>query len=459
MSTAEIQPIANLCYTPTPFDIDEKRAIGDAALTAVECHVLANGMTVLLKEVHHAPVCCWWLLYRVGSRDEPAGMTGAAHWVEHMMFRGTERFPMGVLDAAIDRLGGVWNAQTAQDYTAYYTTLPTAEIGLALEVEADRMRNLLFKAEDFEAERRIILSERQSAANDPLFALDERLNHCAFREHGYRHDALGEEEDLRRLDRATLYDFYQQHYRPANAIAVAAGAFDSVAMLSQIRALYEALPATEALPPPVRIEAPQTSERRFQLRHEGENAFIEIAYRAPPVTHPDWFPLAVLAGILAGASGPGSGNIDNRTSRLYRRLVKGGLAVAVDGNLSPRRDPYLYHLTLTLQHGQEAAEVELAALAELERLRQGELSEREIERAKKQARALFAYSTEGVTGQAFWLAFAENFDSHRWFEEYVERLSAVTTEEIREVARRYLRPEQRIVGWLQPRAQSHPALS
>ena len=419
-------------------------------MSAVRRHVLANGMTILLKEVRHAPVCSWWLLYRVGSRDEAPGMTGTAHWVEHLMFRGSGRFPMGALDNAIDRLGGVWNAQTAQDYTAYYATLPAAHISLALEAEADRMRNLTFALEDVEAERRIILSERQSAANDPLFALDELLNHYAFEEHGYRHEVLGEEEDLRRLGRDALWNFYRQHYRPANAIGVAAGAFDSEEMLAQIRALYEGIPEEGApLPSPsARVEPPQTSERRFQIEGEGENAFIEIAYRAPPAAHEDWFALAVLGSLLAGPSGPGSGNVDNRTCRLYRALVKSGLAVAVDGNLSPRCDPYLYNLTLTVQHGRDLAEVEAAALAEIGRLRAGDLGEEEIARAKKQTRALFAYSAEGVTGQGFWLAFAESFAGYRWFEDYVERVAAVTWEQVLAAARRYLRPEQRIVGWL-----------
>ena len=419
-------------------------------MSAVRRHVLANGMTILLKEVRHAPVCSWWLLYRVGSRDEAPGMTGTAHWVEHLMFRGSGRFPMGALDNAIDRLGGVWNAQTAQDYTAYYATLPAAHISLALEAEADRMRNLTFALEDVEAERRIILSERQSAANDPLFALDELLNHYAFEEHGYRHEVLGEEEDLRRLGRDALWNFYRQHYRPANAIGVAAGAFDSEEMLAQIRALYEGIPEEGApLPSPsARVEPPQTSERRFQIEGEGENAFIEIAYRAPPAAHEDWFALAVLGSLLAGPSGPGSGNVDNRTCRLYRALVKSGLAVAVDGNLSPRCDPYLYNLTLTVQHGRDLAEVEAAALAEIGRLRAGDLGEEEIARAKKQTRALFAYSAEGVTGQGFWLVFAESFAGYRWFEDYVERVAAVTWEQVLAAARRYLRPEQRIVGWL-----------
>ena len=360
---------------------------------------------------------------------------------------------MGTLDSAIDRLGGVWNAQTAPDYTAYYTTLPVAQIPLALDAEADRMRNLNFTAEDVEAERRIILAERRSTANDPLFALDERMNQCAFTEHGYRHEVLGEEEDVQRLGHEQLWEFYQQHYQPANAIGVAVGAFESGKMLSELRRFFGKLPNRDfsAPPQPPRREPPQTGERRFEIAHEGENEFIEIAYRAPAANHEDWFALSVLGSLLAGPSGPGSGNVDNRTCRLYQALVKTGLAVAIDGNLSPRRDPYLYHLTITVQHGRNLGDVEEVALATVERLRQGEIGADEINRAKKQTRALFAYSSEGVTGQGFWLSFTENFAGHEWFEDYVNRIESVSREQVIQAARRYFRPEQRIVGRLRAR--------
>lgn len=428
-------------------------------MSEVHRHLLPNGMTILLKEVWHAPICSWWMLYRVGSRDETAGMTGAAHWVEHMMFRGTERFPMGMMDDAIDRLGGIWNAQTAQDYTAYYTTLPIAHVQLALEAEADRMRNLSFRAEDVEAERRIILAERRSVANDPLFALDEGMNHCAFTKHGYRHEVLGNEEDLQRLDGEQLRRFYRQHYIPEQAIGVAVGAFEQEKMLAMIAEQFAGIPPSCSLPLAVKhsqkhshVEPAQSSERRFTVEWDGENEFLEIAYRVPSATHEDWYALSVLASVLAGPSGPGSGHVDNRTCRLYEALVKTGHAAAIDGNLSPRCDPYLYHLTITLQHGRALAEVEDIALAEVERIRAGEIREDELARAKKQTRALFAYSSEGVTGQGFWLSFAENFAGYEWFEHYVQRIDAVTGEQVHRAALQYFQPDQRIIGWLRARS-------
>ena len=132
-------------------------------MSNVTRHVLSNGMVVLLKEVHSAPIISWWVLYRIGSRIERTGITGISHWVEHMMFKGTEQFPAGYLDKAIDRVGGSWNAQTFLDYTAYYETLPAGEIDLALRAEADRMINAQFDPEEVESERTVIIAERQGA--------------------------------------------------------------------------------------------------------------------------------------------------------------------------------------------------------------------------------------------------------------------------------------------------------
>lgn len=143
---------------------------------AVQRHVLENGLVVILKEVQSAPLISWWVLYRIGSRNEPTGKTGISHWVEHMMFKGTEAFPAKEVDKMFDRLGGTWNAQTSFDYTAYYETLPADKIDLALRHEADRMVNARFDIEEVESERTVIISERQGLENSPLFWLDEEIS-------------------------------------------------------------------------------------------------------------------------------------------------------------------------------------------------------------------------------------------------------------------------------------------
>ncbi len=425
--------------------------MGEVKLSAVTRHILDNGLTVLLKEVHSAPIISWWVLYRVGSRNERTGNTGCAHWVEHMMFKGTEQFPGGELDRMIDRLGGSWNAQTFMDYTAYYETLPADRIDLALQLEADRMVNAIFEADEVDSERTVIISERQGAENSPMFWLGEEVTAAAFRVHGYHHEIIGDMADLETMTRDDLYTFYRRHYMPGNAIAVAVGAFDSAEMLEKIQALYGGIPP--GAPPKlfVRPEPEQNGERRVKVERPGKTAFVEMSYRAPAATDPDWFRLAILDSVLAGPSGLGGG-IDNKTSRLYRALIETELAASVSGSLIPTIDPYLYSFSATVRDGRTLEEVEAALNAEIERVRQEDITEAELNKAKKQARALFAYSTEGVTGQAFWLAFAENFASYEWFEHYMDHLEAVTVADVRRAAERWLRPQARTVGWFVPLA-------
>ena len=423
-------------------------------MSPVTRHVLANGMVVLLKEVHTAPLISWWVLYRVGSRNEPTGRTGVSHWVEHMLFKGTEAFPAGYLDKAIDREGGQWNAQTFLDYTAYYETMPADKIDLALRLEADRMANARFDPEEVDSERTVIISERQGAENSPLFWLGEEMSAAAFRVHGYHHEIIGDMHDLETMTREDLYGHYKRYYMPNNAIAVAVGSFDSAEILERIRALYEPIPAGELPEMFARPEPPQHGERRVRVERPGGSAYVDVSYHAPAATDPDWFALSVFNSVLTGPSSLGGGGIDNKTSRLYRALVETELAASVDGSLMPTIDPHLYGVTATVRDGRTPEEVEAVILREIERAVAGDITAEEIARARKQARALFAYSTERVTMQAFWLAFAENFSSYEWFERYVEELDRVTLDQVLEAARKYLRPQNRIVGIFAPVAPS-----
>ncbi len=419
-------------------------------MSSVTRHVLDNGLVVILKEVHTAPIISWWVLYRVGSRNERTGTTGVSHWVEHMLFKGTDMFPPGALDKAIDRLGGSWNAQTFLDYTAYYETLPAEHVDLALRLEADRMINAKFDPKEVDSERTVIISERQGAENSPTFWLTEEVQGAAFRVHGYHHEIIGDMTDLETMTRDDLYNHYKRHYVPNNAIAVAVGDFDSAEMLEKIKALYGVIPAGEQPKLFARPEPDQMGERRVRVERPGRGTFIEVGYHVPAANHPDWFKMEILNSILCGADSMGGGGIDNKTSRLYKALVETELAAGVDGGMTQTVDPFLYTISLTLREGRDPEEVESALYREIDRLREGDITERELARAKKQARALFAYSTERITTQAFWLAFAESFDSYNWFEGYLARLEAVTLEDVHEVAQMYLRPQNRTVGYFVP---------
>ncbi len=418
--------------------------------TSVQKHVLENGLTVLLKPIAHTPLVSWRVMYRVGSRNEQTGQTGISHWVEHMMFKGTPDFPGDQLDRMIDREGGYWNAHTFMDFTAYFETMPADRIDLALRLEADRMVNAIFEPDEVARERTVIISERQGSENSPLFWLREEVSAAAFRVHPYHHEIIGDMADLHTMTRDDLYNHYRRYYTPNNAVAVAVGSFDPARMLNRIRELYGSIPPGDPPPPVTRTEPEQVGERRVRVERPGQTTFLIYAYKSPAATDPDWFKLAVLASVLGGPSLLGGAAIDNKTSRLYRALVLSGLAADVQLSFYPTIDPYLFSIYVTLREDSDPSAVEAALEEELSRIRQQPISPAELEKAIKQARALFAYSTEGVTGQGFWLAFCENFDSYEWFERYVERLSAVTVDDVQTAAQQYLIPQRRTVGWYIP---------
>ncbi len=412
----------------------------------VSRHVLDNGMVVLLKESHSAPLISWWVFYRVGSRNEYTGQTGISHWVEHMMFKGTEKFAAGYLDKEIERNGGVWNAQTSFDYTAYFETLPADRITLALEAEADRMMNATFQADEVESERTVIISERQGAENNPLFWLGEEVQAAAFRVHPYHHMIIGDMADLESMTRDNLYTHYKHFYVPNNAIVVAVGDFDSAEMLAEIERVYGGLPRGDVPAEAVRTEPEQSGERRVDVERPGSTQFLELLYRAPAVMDKDWFAFAALDSVLGGPSGPGGGNIDHKTSRLYQGLVESGLAVEIASQLYMNKDPFGYNITVVVRDDRTLDEAQAALDALLDDLRDNSITQAELDKAKKQARAAFAYATENATGQARWLGYAEMLGDYRLFTDFVPRLEAVTLDDVNRVARHYLRRNQRTVG-------------
>jgi zinc protease len=414
---------------------------------------LDNGLTVVLKEMHHAPVTSFMVWYRVGSRNERPGLTGVSHWVEHMMFKGTPTFPDGMLDRMVSREGGHWNAFTWLDFTAYYETMPANRIDLALRLEADRMVNTMMTAEEVESERTVIISERQMYENDPRFQLNEELTSAAFRVHPYHHEVIGDLVDLQTMTRDDLYTYYRRHYVPNNAIAVAVGDFKMDEMLDRIEALFGSLAAGTAVAHVTRKEPVQKGERRLVVHGPGDTAYLTFAYRAPPATHPDYFPLALLNAAFAGGSSLGmfGGGGSNKSSRLYKALVNTELAASAYGGLMPTIDPHLYTLSAIVRAGRSLSEVEAALKAELGRLATQPITQQELDKALKRAKAEFVLAGESITGQAQLIGMTEAvIGDYHWYETVLEKLSAVSLADIERVREQYLRRQQRTVGWYEP---------
>jgi len=422
--------------------------------------VLPNGLTVHLKEIHTAPIISHWVWYRVGSRNERPGYTGISHWVEHMQFKGTRQFPAGVMDKAISRDGGFWNAMTSMDWTAYFETMPADKIDQALRLEADRMMNSTYDPEEVASERTVIISELEGDENEPMFRLSEAVQAKAFDVHTYHHETIGSKEDLHHIQRDDLYGHYRSAYNPQNAILAMAGDFDTKHMLERIEELYSPIPgkAPELFFP--QAEPALGGERRMEVAGPGETAFLQLAYRAPNGAHPDFLAFSIVDTLLTGPSGlsfMGGGGISNKTSRLYRALVERELAVSVYGGLQATIYPYLYDITMTVHPKHTPDEILAVIDGEIKRLQNELVSAEEIRRASKQARALFAYGTENITNQAFWLGFAEIFASYDWFLRYIDELEKVTPQDLQRIAQTYLRSENRVVGFYRPTGEKEQA--
>jgi len=410
---------------------------------------LDNGLTIVLKEMHHAPVISFMVWYRVGSRNEVPGQTGISHWVEHMMFKGTRQFPASRLDRLISREGGQWNAFTWLDFTAYYETLPAHRIDLALELESDRLVNLRMDAADVEAERRVIISERQMYENDPHFQLNEALSAMAFRVHPYHHEVIGDLVDLQTMSQLDLFEYYRRNYVPNNAIVVVVGDFESSEMLAKIDAFFGGIPAGETAVPITRQEPEQKGERRLTIEGTDETAYLIYAFRAPAATNPDFFPLVLLNAALAGGGSLGMfGSINsNKSSRLYKAMVDTELAAAASGSLMPTVDPHLYTINVVARHGRSLDEIEAALQAELDRLYVDPVTPYELEKALKQAKAEFVLAGESITGQAQLLGMAEAVaGDYRWYETVLNKLRAVSLADIERVRSAYLRNRSLTVG-------------
>ncbi len=416
-------------------------------------HQLSNGLRIHLKEIHTSPLISSWIWYRVGLRNEKVGKIGTSHWVEHMQFKGTSKFPTAKLDKLISRAGGQWNAFTHLDWTTYFETLPAYAVEIALDLEADRMVNSKFSSKDVERERTVVISEREGAENNPLFLLDEAISLAAFDRHPYRYEVGGEVTDLKAISREDLFKHYQNNYHPANATLCISGDFETKAMLILAEKYFGEISAKDTFNADVPLDPFLLAEKRLRVTGPGTTQFLQIAYRSPAAKNTDFFALTILDSLLSGPSGFnmfGSGSVSNKTSRLYQILVEDEIAVSAHGSLQATIDPYLYNLNFIVHPNHIAEDVLSLVDDQIHQLQDVLVNIEEIQRAIKQAHALFAYGSENITNQAFWMGYADNFADYSWFTQYVEYLSQVTPADVQHVAQSYLCEQHRVVGVYQP---------
>ncbi len=415
--------------------------------TTVQEFHLKNGLTVLAKEVHAAPVVSVFMWYGVGSRQEPPGQSGLAHFLEHMLFKGTRKFPKGEISRRVARTGGNQNAFTSYDYTAYFETVPAEFLDLALDIESDRMRNSLLEPAELENERTVILSELDGNRNHPQVRLRDLVNAQTFVEHPYRRPIIGWREEVQRLTREQLLAFYRQYYRAGNATLVVVGDFETPVLRGKIERAFGALPAGRPSETAFGAEEKRQGERRVLLEDHGPAALVRMNFIAPPAGDPDQYALTVIHDTL----------VKGKSSRLYRALVDQGLAADVGGTLYEMANPGFWTFTAVCQPGVKPQQVEDRMRAEFRRLQAELLTPREFQRAVNQTRAQLIFSKDGLTDQALMLGYYQTVAGNwRIADLYPEKVAATTPEQIRACARTYLADERLTVGQFIPLPGSRP---
>ncbi|MFQ6096560.1 MAG: M16 family metallopeptidase [Armatimonadota bacterium] len=401
---------------------------------------LPNGLRILMKEVHTAPVVAFQVWYEVGSRNEYVGVTGISHLLEHMMFKGTPTYPKGEIDRILKRLGARSNAFTSYDYTCYWETLSSEHLELAMKIEADRMVNSLMDPREHRAEMTVVRSELEGRENNPQSVLGIETQAAAFRQHAYHVPIIGWVSDVETITTREIRDWYRTYYCPNNALLVIVGDIDVPTTMEMVRKHFGPIPK-RAQPPTVHTaEQPQHGPHRLRVRKEGTTWYINIAFHAPRLVDRDTYALDVLDGIMSSG----------RTSRIYRSLVETQLATTAGCSNWTPRDPGLFELYATVRQGVDAEKVEKALLAEVEKAKTTLPSQDELKRVKNQVAAAYVFKNDSVTSQAFALGGNETIASWRYGETYVQNIRAVTPEQVQRAARKYLTEDNMTVGILEP---------
>ena len=408
---------------------------------------LDNGLEVLVREIPHAAVSGCWALYRVGSRNERLGITGTSHMVEHMLFKGGGKLGKGDIGKMVTRLGGEYNGFTTKDFTAYYEILPADHIETGLMIEAERMMNAAFDPREVDAERSVMLSEREGNENDPEFQCMEELFLTSYRIHPYRWSEGGLKQDIARIEREDLIDYYHKYYAPENAVLVIVGPYKASQILPRVEKYFASAEPRGKPAEPVEAEPTQVGERRVGLRAISEADYVKVAYHTPKFDNADIYSLimldAVLGGIRLFAFGPGQ--TSGRSLRLYKALVERKIASYASSEFWPTIDPSVFMLDMTVWNGVPVDRAEKALLAEVDKLHSKPPAKNELERALSQVKAQYAYALDGVTRQGFLIGIFELVTSFETMDALVQKLSSVTPEQISEAARKYLSSENRTV--------------
>jgi zinc protease len=405
----------------------------------------ANGLTVLLLPDHSAPAATVMVTYRVGSRNESYGTTGATHLLEHLMFKGTRehnREAGSGFDQLLERTGAITNATTSQDRTNYFETVGAQDIGLAITLEADRMRNLRLREDDRRPEMTVVRNEYERGENNPAEALEKEMWATAYIAHPYHHSTIGWHSDFEKVPIEKLRAFYETFYWPNNATVTVIGDFEPAAALKLIKQHYGKIPrSTQKIPEVYTEEPPQTGARRLVVQRPGELGVVMIAQKIPPGRSADYAPLRVLGLILS----------DGRNSRFYKALTDKNLTTGVDADPQFNRDPTLFFVNAELTPGTKHADVEQRILAEIARVAKDGVQADEVAAAIAKYVANTAYQRDGSMAMAFAINECIATGDWRLYYRLQDAIKRTTPVDVQRVAKKYFGEDERTTGWYIPR--------
>lgn len=408
----------------------------------------SNGLSVLLMEDHSAPVATFMVTYHVGSRNEAVGHTGSTHLLEHMMFKGSRSFNKKrgtAIWTVLQNVGARINATTWLDRTNYFELLPSEHLETAIAIEADRMRNAFIKDEDRQPEMTVVRNEFERGENDPFDALNKNIWSTAYQAHPYHHSTIGWRSDIENVSTERLKEFYDTYYWPNNATVTIIGDFETENALKLVKKYFgKHRKSPHEIPKMYTTEPEQQGPRRLIVKRKGETGIVGIAHKSPEGLHEETYSLQVLSKILG----------DGKSSRLYRKIVDKGLATGMFVWDFPFKDNGLFITYVFLTPGTDPDEVEKLVLEEYDNIKQNGVEDDEIARAKAQIRSEMAFSRDGSYSIASSLNESIAIGDWKFYTTYGDRINAVTADDVKEAANKYLLEDQRTTGHFIPETGS-----
>ena len=409
-----------------------------------EYKMSSNDLTVLLMEDHSAPVVTFMVTYHVGSRNEAIGYTGSTHLLEHLMFKGSRSFNKKrntAIWTVLQNVGARINATTWLDRTNYFELLPSEHLETAIAIEADRMRNAFLREEDREPEMTVVRNEFERGENDPFDALDKNIWATAYQAHPYHHSTIGWRSDIENVSTERLREFYNTYYWPNNATVTIIGDFEKEDALKLVRKYFgKHKKSPHNIPEMYTTEPKQEGPRRFVIKRKGETGIVGIAHKSPNGLNNDTYALQVLSKILGGG----------KSSRLYRKIVDKGLATSLFMWDFPFKDNGLFATYVFMTPDTDHGEIEQLVLDEYDNIKLNGIKNDEIKRAKAQIRSEMAFSRDGSYSIASALNEAIAIGDWKFYTTYSAKISAVTAEDIKNAANKYLQENISTTGYFIP---------